>query len=150
MRIGRDYSAKLDASIYPLHESAVVKIKSSVIRKRRDISPEDPDVEHQMYFWIQHISANQPGQRQERLARVMIVLVPNRPDYKKRRLIYELTDDRRVQLETIKKWMRLRGFEHLGDVPFRQRRRDYGNFYKLIGVAKTFKVRHLTLSNSTK
>lgn len=136
MAFGKSYCGKRDASMYPLHEGAVVRIKSSVIRKRTDISKSDPDVEHQMFFWIQHISAHQPGSRQERLARVMVVLVPDRPGCERLRIIYELTEGNRIQLETLKKWMRLRGFEHLGDVPFRQRRRDYGNFYKLIGLSQ--------------
>ena len=136
MSFGKDYSGKRDASTYPLHEGAVVKIKSSVTRKRRDISRSDPDIEHQMFFWVQHISAQQPGSRPERLARVMVVLVPDRPGCERLRVIYELTEGNRVQLETIKKWMRLRGFEHLGDVPFRQRKRDYGKFYRLIGISR--------------
>jgi len=136
MSFGKDYSGKRDAAIYPLHEGAVIKVKSSVTRKRRDISRSDPDVEHQMFFWIQHISTHQPGSRQERLARIMVVLVPDRPGCERLRIIYELTERNRVQLETIKKWMRLRGHKHLGDVPFRQRRRDYGKFYRLIGISQ--------------
>ena len=133
---GKGYSNIRDASTYPLHEGAVVKIKSSVTKKRRDISKSDPDVEHQMFFWIQRISAHQPGSRQERLARIMVVLVPNRPGCERLRIIYELTERNRVQLETLKKWMRLWGHKHLGDIPFRQRRRDYGKFYRMIGLSQ--------------
>jgi hypothetical protein len=71
-----------------------------------------------MYFWIQHISARQAKSRQERLARVLFVMMPREPEIAKRRLIYERSDDDRVQLETLKKYERLYGFEHLGNVPF--------------------------------
>lgn len=137
MSFGKDYSIKRDASTYPLHEGAVVRLKSSVMRKRWDISRSDPETEHQMFFWIQRISVHQPASRQERLARVMVVMVPDRPGCERLRLIHELTEGNRVQLETIKKWMRLRGYEHLGDIPFRRRKRDYGKFYRLIGISRT-------------
>jgi len=130
------WSMRRGASIYPLHEGAVVKITSIITKKRFDICRVNPDVDHQMFFWIQHISSRQTGSRQERLARVMVVLIPDRPGCEKRRILYELTGGNRIQLETIKKWMRTHGYQHLGDVIFRQRKRDYGKFYRMIGVSR--------------
>ena len=125
-------------STYPLHQGAVVKLKTNITKRRKGISRSDPDkdIEHQMFFWIQRISASQPASHQERVARIMIVLVPNKGG---RNIIYELTEDKRIQLESLKKWMRLYGYEHLGDVEFRVRRQDYVKFYKITGIKKTFR-----------
>lgn len=134
MRIHKDYSPKRGDSLYPLHEGAVVELIETVKRRRPGLCKEDPFFDHKKFFWIQHLSRDRSRRYQERPVRVMVVLIPQRRGYEGMRLIYELREGDRVQLETLKKWMRKKGYKYLGKILFTRHKKEYGRFYEMIGV----------------